>query len=143
MIDIWDEKPHVIDLYLGYSNLGECYVKDDMDAWLEKLRPMVEVYNWVHNNLPKGGATLGGEEDGITLSDLIMMKEKAEKLEVLRRLVEDWLPQIGMTIHFREMFYQIVGEPHPDWFEIPEMGFYERQWIEEVRGLATTVRKQK
>lgn len=73
------------------------------------------------------------------------VKAKGDKLQetihLLRYLVEDYLPQIGMTIHFREMFYQIVGEPYPEWFEIPEPGFYELEWMEAVRGLATKVIK--
>jgi len=55
--------------------------------------------------------------------------EAENTIHLLRQLVEDYLPQIGMTIHFREMFYQIVGKPYPDWFEVPESRFYERAWI--------------
>ena len=56
--------------------------------------------------------------------------EKENIIHLLRRLVEDWLNQIPMTITFREKFYQIVGEPYPDWFEIPEPGLHHRQWVE-------------
>ena len=57
--------------------------------------------------------------------------ELENTVHLLRRLVEDWLPQIGMTIGFREMFYQIVGEPYPSWFSVPELGFCEQKWIED------------
>ena len=132
MTSIWDEKPGFFDRYERYSVVGQCYDKEKMDVWLEKLKlqwdilkTSVEVYH--------------GIPDPVVIPNdkYIKLKEKAEKLGILRRLVEDWLPQIGMTIHFREMFYQIVGEPHPDWFEVRELGFYEQQWLEEVRGLAT------
>ena len=56
--------------------------------------------------------------------------EKDNIIHLLRRLVEDWLNQISMTSTFREKFYQIVGEPYPDWFEIPEPGLHHRQWVE-------------
>ena len=59
------------------------------------------------------------------------LSETKNTIHLLRRLVEDWLTQIGMNIHFRQMFYQIVGEPYPDWFEVPKPDLYERQWVEE------------
>ena len=57
--------------------------------------------------------------------------ENENTIHLLRRLVEDWLNQISMTSTFREKFYQIVGEPYPDWFEIPEPGLHHRQWVED------------
>ena len=58
------------------------------------------------------------------------VNEQENTTHLLRRLVEDWLNQIPMNITFREKFYQIVGEPYPDWFEIPEPGLHHRQWVE-------------
>ena len=58
------------------------------------------------------------------------LDEAENTIHLLRRLVEDWLNQIPMTITFREKFYQIVGEPYPDWFEVPEPGLHHIQWVE-------------
>ena len=44
-------------------------------------------------------------------------KEPAEQLEAIKKLVEQDLPQIGMTIYFRRRFYQVTGYPAPEWFK--------------------------
>lgn len=122
MTDIWDKKPGTFEFV---EHDVPVYYAEAMDAWLEGVK--FEYHK------------------AETAVDYLMevATKTGEKLNILRRLVEDWLPQIGMTIHFREMFYQIVGEPHPEWFEIPEMGFYERQWMEEVRGSAPSAKVEK
>ena len=68
------------------------------------------------------------------------LHQKAEKkLDVLEKLVEDWLPQIGMTITFREMFYEILDKPNPDWLGERQLTNVELKWIAE----AMTVREEK
>ena len=74
--------------------------------------------------------TLASAIVDISITQSSAINPDTETVHLLRHLVEDYLPEIGMTIHFREMFYQIVGEPYPDWLEIPEPNFYEREWME-------------
>ena len=51
------------------------------------------------------------------------------KIETLEHLVEDWLPQIGMTMTFREMFYEIIGTPLPEWYGDNALTRTELEWI--------------
>jgi len=43
--------------------------------------------------------------------------ELKEKLEVIKKLVEQDLPQIIMTHYFRRRFYELTDFPIPDWFK--------------------------
>ena len=53
------------------------------------------------------------------------LREKREaleaKLKLVRKLVEEELPQIGQTIDFRRGFYKATGFEVPEWFK-SEMG---------------------
>ncbi len=40
-----------------------------------------------------------------------------EKLEAIKKLVEQDLPQIIMTHYFRRRFYELTDFPIPDWFK--------------------------
>ena len=57
------------------------------------------------------------------------INEMENKLQALEKLVEDWLPQIGMTTTFREMFYEIMGTPLPDWYGEKQLSRVELEWI--------------
>ena len=109
-----------------------------MSEW-DKLCKELEEALGVYQNSPewakvKAEGDLNLEEKRRLLTYGGMMRVENDRLEniihLLRRLVEDWLNQIPMTITFREKFYQIVGEPYPDWFEVPEPGLHHRQWVE-------------
>ena len=39
------------------------------------------------------------------------------KLDLVLKLVEDDLPQIGQTIDFRRDFYKVTGFEVPEWFK--------------------------
>ena len=64
------------------------------------------------------------------------LQEKFEqvktKLKALEQLVEDWLPQIGMTITFRELFYEILGKPNPGWLGERQLTNNELKWVSEA-----------
>ena len=55
--------------------------------------------------------------------------KRINKIELIKALVEDWLPQIGMTITFREMFYEIMGEPNPEWLGDRILENTDLEWI--------------
>ena len=55
--------------------------------------------------------------------------KRIQKIRLLKALVEDWLPQIGMTITFREMFYEVLGEPNPEWLGDRMLENTELEWI--------------
>jgi len=57
--------------------------------------------------------------------------ERINKIRLLEALMEDWLPQIGMTITFREMFYEILGKPNPKWLGERQLTNVELKWIDE------------
>lgn len=70
----------------------------------------------------------------IDLSDLVKAEEK---LYILEKLIEDWLPQIGMTITFREMFYEVLGKPNPEWLGERQLTNNELRWIYEHMSLSS------
>jgi len=95
--------------------MSKIQVKQPSKEMIDAMKPFIyEMYPWVKR-----------------MDELEQkVNEQENIIHLLRRLVEDWLNQISMNITFREKFYQIVGEPYPDWFEIPEPGLHHRQWVE-------------
>ena len=57
------------------------------------------------------------------------INELENKLQTLEKLVDEWLPEIGMTMTFRDMFYVILGQPNPDWCGERKLTKVELDWI--------------
>jgi len=69
--------------------------------------------------------------EGCLLCMSELATERINKIMLLKALVEDWLPQIGMTITFREMFYEILDKPNPEWLGERQLTNVELKWIDE------------
>ena len=43
--------------------------------------------------------------------------EAQRRLEAARQVVDDYCPEIGMTLTFRRKFYEVTGFPMPEWLK--------------------------
>ncbi|GAH66457.1 unnamed protein product [marine sediment metagenome] len=115
--DIWADFPDIED-WGGHVPMLTDYENYDMHIgrWFrdhfteESLRGLMEkAEKW--DELPP-------HSDGKTYLRWKWRAERAEqKLEAVRKLVEQDLPQIIMTHYFRRRFYELTDFPVPDWFK--------------------------
>ena len=82
-----------------------------IDRGLENEELREEAEKWV-----KFQATLKAIEEA-PIEVLMDEYECERRLKAVRTLVEDWLPQIPMTIDFRRKFYEATGFEAPEWFK--------------------------
>ena len=55
-------------------------------------------------------ATMSSEE-------VLKALEAQRRLEAARQVVDDYCPEIGMTLTFRLKFYEVTGFPMPEWLK--------------------------